>query len=81
MPDKPPAPGQTSVTTDAPGAAADSLAKAPPAPPRKPDLVALLTLGGLLLVFLAGWWLFPKVAAYMSMQDCLASFRTPASCR
>lgn len=36
-------------------------------------LLPALVLGALVLVILAGVWLFPRVAAYMSRQDCIAS--------
>lgn len=39
------------------------------------DLVPVLTLVGLLLVFLLGWWLFPYLQRSLSFQDCVATGR------
>jgi hypothetical protein len=46
-----------------------------PEPPATSYLPAL-TLVLLLLLLVAGWLLFPRVQAYMSEQDCIASGRT-----
>lgn len=91
MEDQPHAPPRTSVPTNPVDGAESDPAPRPPESRKtesrkilsrqKPDLVPVLTLGGLVLVILAGWLLFPKVAAWMSVQDCLASFRTPSACR
>jgi hypothetical protein len=86
MEDQQPSPQQQSGTpgrTDVAGTThpVDVPTERRPATRRKPDLVPILTLGGLMLIVLAGWLLFPKVAAYMRVQECLASFRTPSVCR
>jgi hypothetical protein len=40
------------------------------------NLLPALTLIVLLLLLLGGWFLFPRVQAYMTQQDCIASGRT-----
>lgn len=40
---------------------------------RPPDLLPLLTLLAIVLVLLAGWWLFPRFQRMVSYQDCVAS--------
>jgi hypothetical protein len=44
-------------------------------PPRL-DPVGLLTVAAVVLVLLAGWWLFPRVQAYLAHEDCVATGRT-----
>jgi hypothetical protein len=41
-----------------------------------PDLVPVLTLAGLLLLVLLGWWLFPRLQRAIAFQDCVAVGRT-----
>lgn len=43
---------------------------------RERSLLPALTLVALVLALLGGWWLFPKLQAYMTEQDCIASGRT-----
>lgn len=40
---------------------------------RQLDLVPVLTLIALVLLGLAGWWLFPWLHHVIFMQDCIAS--------
>jgi hypothetical protein len=40
------------------------------------QLLPLAVLVGLALLFLGGWWLFPRLQSMMAYQDCVASFRT-----
>ena len=42
-------------------------------PRQRRDLVPLLVLAAILLVVLAGWWLFPLAQRAISDQDCIAS--------
>jgi hypothetical protein len=46
-------------------------------PPRKgPDLLPLLVLGGLALLFVVGYFLFPAFLHAIQGNDCVASGRT-----
>jgi hypothetical protein len=40
------------------------------------SLFPALVLAGLLALLVGGWWLFPRLHAYVAMQDCFASGRT-----
>jgi hypothetical protein len=40
------------------------------------DPVALLALAAVLVLLLAGWWLFPHVQQWLGNLDCVASGRT-----
>ncbi len=40
------------------------------------DLLPILVLAGVVLLGLLGWWLYPKLQAYLSVQDCIATGRT-----
>ena len=40
---------------------------------RSRDLLPVFVLAAILLVALAGWWLFPLVQHAVSYQDCIAS--------
>jgi hypothetical protein len=37
--------------------------------------VPIITLAAIVLLILAGWWLFPRVQAALSFQDCVATGR------
>ncbi len=43
---------------------------------RSANLFAIITLIAVLAIALGGWWLFPKLQAYLAFQDCVASGRT-----
>ena len=40
---------------------------------RRPDLLPIFVLAGLVLLMLIGWWAFPHIEAYVAEQDCIAS--------
>jgi hypothetical protein len=42
-------------------------------PPPGGNLLPALVLAVLALLLVGGWWVFPKVWAYMGQQDCIAS--------
>jgi len=46
---------------------------------RRWDVVPLLVLAFLVLLMLAGWWLYPKLQHFLSEQDCIATGRTNCS--
>ncbi len=39
------------------------------------DVIGVVTLILLVLLGLAGWWAFPRIQAYISFQDCVATGR------
>ncbi len=39
----------------------------------RPDLVPLLALFGVVLLLLAGWWLFPRLQRVVAREDCIAA--------
>lgn len=39
------------------------------------DPISILTLVGLLLLLLVGWWLFPYLQRSLAFQDCVATGR------
>jgi hypothetical protein len=43
------------------------------------DLVPVLVLAGLVVLGLLGWWLYPRLQQFMSVQDCIATGRTNCS--
>jgi hypothetical protein len=43
---------------------------------RPSDLMALLTLVGIALLCLAGYWAFPHIQAWVAYQDCTGTGRT-----
>jgi hypothetical protein len=46
-------------------------------PEKRPlDLIPLLTLAGIVLVCLLGYWAFPHVQAWVTYQDCTGTGRT-----
>ena len=51
----------------------------PPDPRRGPDLLPVLLLAVIVLVLVAGWWLFPLLHREVGYQDCLAAGRTDCS--
>ena len=46
------------------------------APKRFPDLLPFLTLAGIVLACLLGYWAFPRVQAWVAYQDCTGTGRT-----
>lgn len=48
-----------------------------PPPPKRGlfDAIGVLTLVGLVLLALAGWWLFPYLQRSLAFQDCVATGR------
>ncbi len=46
---------------------------------RSANLFAVITILAVLLLGLAGWWLFPRLQAYVSFQDCVATGRANCS--
>ncbi|CAH2602914.1 protein of unknown function [Rhodovastum atsumiense] len=81
MQDQPPSRDRDPATTGEEDTAAGRPARGQPGRHRPIDLVGVLTIGFLLLLLAGGWLLYPQFAAYMRVQDCLASFRTPSACR
>ena len=43
--------------------------------PRRPDLLPILTLVAIVVLILAGVWLFPRLQQALSFQDCVATGR------
>ena len=40
------------------------------------DPVPLLALAAVLVLLIAGWWLFPRIQEWIAGQDCIASGHT-----
>jgi hypothetical protein len=43
---------------------------------RPSDLIAFLTLAGIVLLCLLGYWAFPHIQAWVAYQDCTGTGRT-----
>jgi hypothetical protein len=42
-------------------------------PPEPSRWLPSAVLAGIVLLLLAGWWLFPRFQAYMAREDCIAA--------
>ena len=43
--------------------------------PKRPDLMPILVLGGLIILGIASWWLIPAFMHLMKHQSCIGSGR------
>jgi hypothetical protein len=54
----------------------DTAAPGPMVRHERPDLLPIIVLALIVVLCLAGWWLFPALQGFISRQDCISTGRT-----